>query len=184
MKRLQKDTDEAFSWQIQNANGGDFVVLRTSGDDAYNQYIMGMSLAVGKALNSVTTILFKNKKGSQESEVLNALRNAEAIFMAGGDQSEYLEYWRGTEVQSLIQEKMVNITIGGTSAGCMVLGNWVYSADAGSITSDDALANPYDKYVTIVPAFLKIPYMNTFITDTHFGKSLLRNMFPLAKSWY
>lgn len=29
------DTDEAFVWQISHAGGGDFVVLRTSGDDAY-----------------------------------------------------------------------------------------------------------------------------------------------------
>ena len=68
---------------------------------------------------------------------------------------------------------MANITIGGTSAGCMVLGNWVYSADKGSIDSEDALANPYDREMTLVNAFLKIPYLETVVTDTHFGILLL-----------
>lgn len=138
---------------------------------------MELSVAAGAKLNSVRTILFRNKKASAEAEVLDALRKAEAIFMAGGDQSEYLDYWRGTEVQNIIQEKMVNITIGGTSAGCMVLGNWVYSGEVDSVTSEEALANPYDSYITVVKAFLKVPYLESFITDTHFGKC--RCFFPM-----
>lgn len=149
------------------------MVLRTSGDDAYNPYIFDLSVASGARLNSVTTILLKNKKASAEKEVLDILNKADAIFMAGGDQSEYLDFWVGTDIQKTIQTKMANITIGGTSAGCMVLGNWVYSASAGSIDSDEALANPYDKYMTIVPAFLKIPYLESVVTDTHFGTYLL-----------
>ena len=163
-----KDTDEAFVWQIDHANGGDFLVIRATGDDAYNPYVMGLSVAGGKPLNSVTTLLCKNSKASSESAVLTLVRNAEAIFFAGGDQYDYLSYFVGTEVQSIIQSKLVNVTVGGTSAGLAVLGNWVYSAEKGSIESPDALANPYDKYITIVPAFLKIPYMETLLTDTHF----------------
>lgn len=162
------DTDEAFLWQIKNANGGDFVVLRASGDDAYNPWVMNMSVVAGAKLNSVTTILFKNSKASAEAEVLTAIRNAEAIFLAGGDQSQYLDYWVGTDVQKIIQDKLKTVTIGGTSAGCMVLGNWIYSAESGSVTSEEALANPYDKYITIAPGLLKIPYLETLLADTHF----------------
>ncbi|RYY83415.1 hypothetical protein EON63_11255 [archaeon] len=56
-------------WQISHAKGGDFVVLRTSGDDAYNPYIYDLSVASGSKLNSVTTILFRNKRASDEAEV-------------------------------------------------------------------------------------------------------------------
>ena len=131
---------------------------------------MNMSVVSGARLNSVTTILFNNAKASAESEVLTILRGAEAIFLAGGDQSQYLDYWVGTEVQKILQDKLATTTIGGTSAGCMVLGNWIYSAEEGSITSEDALANPYDKYITIVPGLLKIPYLETLLADTHFGE--------------
>jgi cyanophycinase len=162
------DTDEAFEWQIKNVNGGDFVILRASGDDAYNDYVYDLSVASGNKLNSVTTILFKNGDASSESYVLTLIENAEAIFFAGGDQYEYLSYWRDTDVQRIIQNKLQNITIGGTSAGLAVLGNWVYSAEEGSVYSDEALEDPYNKYITIVPALLHIPFMETIITDTHF----------------
>jgi cyanophycinase len=59
------------------------VVLRASGDDAYNDYIYQLSIASGTRLNSVRTILFNNAKASSSSEVLGYIRNSEAIFMAG-----------------------------------------------------------------------------------------------------
>lgn len=163
------DTNEAFAWQIENANGGDFVVLRSSGDDAYNDYIYEMSIAMGRKLNSVTTILFNNAKASSESLVLSTLRNAEAVFFAGGDQGEYFEYWSGTEVQAILQSKVDVCTIGGTSAGLAILGNWVYTAVDGSAVSDECLEDPFNKYTHYFEkAFLSIPFMDSIITDTHF----------------
>ena len=162
------DTDEAFLWQISHAGKGDFVVLRATGDDAYNSYIYDLSVSSNNTLNTVTTILMKSRDASAETEVLDIIRSAEAIFLAGGDQSDYLNYWVGTEVQAILQSKLSSVTVGGTSAGCMVLGNWVYSAEKGSVTSDEALSNPYHRYITIAPAFLKIPYLDTVLTDTHF----------------
>ena len=78
-------------------------MLRTSGDDAYNDWIMEVSVAAGSKLNSVRTILFNRAEAAAEAEVLVVLRGAEAIFLAGGDQSEYLAYWRDTQVQSILQ---------------------------------------------------------------------------------
>jgi cyanophycinase len=110
-------------------------------------------------------------------------------FFVGGDQNEYMTYWVGTQVQTIIQSKLANVTVGGTSAGLAVLGNWVYTAEDGSVYSDEALAvrechtpiipsplpshhlaqDPYNKYMDIAPAFLRIPFLETVITDTHFG---------------
>ena len=30
--------------------------------------------------------------------------------------------------------------------------------------------DPYNKYMDFAPAFLRIPFMDTIITDTHFGE--------------
>ena len=130
---------------------------------------MDLADASGNPLNSVTTILMKNKNASSDPTVLTIIQNSEAIFFAGGDQSEYVNEWEGTDMQTTIQAKLVNITVGGTSAGCMILGNYIYSAETGSVTSDEALDNPYNKYMTFAPAFLTIPYLSTVIADTHFG---------------
>jgi cyanophycinase len=169
--------DKAFIWQIGNANGGDFVVIRTEGTDAYNPYIYQLGIDSDHPLNSVSTILFNFPNASYDPEPLNVLRNAEAIFIAGGDQSEYLNYWVGTEVQTILQEKLnSNVTLGGTSAGCAVQGHWVYSAMNGSANSDVVLENPYNYTVTIAPAFIDVPFLENTITDTHFGKSIFPSL--------
>jgi len=163
------DVDEAFNWQIKNANGGDFLILRTSGDDAYNQWVMDLSVDEGSKLNSVTTILFNNIHASSNKIVQQNIIDADAIFFAGGDQSLDLAYWTNTPIQSLLQQKVSNITIGGTSAGCAILGGKaVYSGGGYSVTSSEALHNPYNKKMVIVPNFLAIPYLSSVITDTHF----------------
>jgi hypothetical protein len=90
-----------------------------------------------------------------------------------------MNYWAGTEVQSIMQSKLANVTVGGTSAGLAVLGNWVYTAEKGSVTSDEALANPYDRYMEkLVAPLLKIPFMGSIVTDTHFGPCLPPSLPP------
>jgi cyanophycinase-like exopeptidase len=49
---------------------------------------MEMSIALNVRLNSVRTILFNNGKGSSSTEVLDIIRNAEAIFFAGSSHSD------------------------------------------------------------------------------------------------
>jgi cyanophycinase len=150
--------------------------MRASGDDAYNEYVMNMSALIGYKLNSVTTILFQNAKASKETYVLDTIRNAEAIFFAGGDQGQYVEYWANTEVQTILQSKVSTVTLGGTSAGLAILGNWVYTAVDGSAVSDESLADPYTKYMhNLETAFLQIPFLETLITDTHFGNIHFHN---------
>lgn len=145
--------------------------MRTAGADGYNQYIYDLSIASGAPLNSVTTILTYNRDASSDPEVLSLLRNAEAIFFAGGEQGTYIEYWSNTEIQSIVQEKLsTNVTIGGTSAGCALLGHWVYTGSVASTTSRTALSNPYDRGITITHAFVNITYLENVITDTHFGR--------------
>lgn len=164
-----QDCVPAFEYMINNAKQGDFVILRASGDDDYNQFVWDLAKANKVPLNSVTTILFKNRDASFDPVVQQTLQNAEAIFFAGGDQSLYIKYWQNTPVQNIIQSKLVNTTVGGTSAGLAIQGNWIYSADTGSAYSDECMENPYNIYATLAPHFLSIPFLSSFITDTHFS---------------
>ena len=79
------DVDENFVRMGAAAGGGDFVVIRASGTDAYNPYILGLC-----GCDSVETIVFKNHNAAFNAFVLERIRNAEALFIAGGDQSEYV----------------------------------------------------------------------------------------------
>ena len=63
--------------------------------------------------------------------MIATIRNAEAIFIAGGDQSNYVRYWKDTPVEDAINLVAAKpAPIGGTSAGMAILGEFVYSAKA------------------------------------------------------
>src|SRR4029450_3815751 len=79
------DVDENFVRMGARSGGGDFVVIRASGTDAYNPYIYGLC-----SCDSVETIIFKNRNAAFDPFVIARIRNAEALWIAGGDQSDYV----------------------------------------------------------------------------------------------
>ncbi len=162
------DVDQAFRWMIEKSGGGDFVVIRVTGAAAYNDYILGLGNA-----NSVETLRINTPEAANDQKVYETLRNAEAIFIAGGDQSNYLRLWEGTKVeealQYLIHEK--KIPIGGTSAGCAIMGEFVYTGENGSIVSSEALTDPFDNRLTVRKSTLiNHPLLQGVITDQHFSE--------------
>lgn len=163
-----KDVNEAFSIMSKNSDKGDFVVLRSSGEDGYNPYIYS---EIG-GVDSVETILIDSKEKALCPEVAKKIREAEALFIAGGDQSTYYTYWKNTPVQDALNYLVNNkkITIGGTSAGLAVLGNIVYTAEKASLNSIDVLNNPLNEKVTLKNDFLNIDILKDSITDTHFDQ--------------
>lgn len=163
------DNDEAMKWMLSRAKGGDVLVLRASGSDGYNDYFYD-ELAVN--VHSVETILFLSKSASSEPYVLDRIRNAEIIFIAGGDQTRYYDYWSGTETGEMLKTicKERTKVIGGTSAGMMILGNLVYAPLGSGVTSSEALSNPYHPNLNNIKynAFLQTPIFSNTIFDSHF----------------
>jgi len=157
------DVDALFTWMSDRAGGGDFVVIRASGADGYNQYVFDLG-----HFNSVETLVLKNRAASSDPFVLQTIRNAEALFIAGGDQSNYVNFWKGTPVEDAIHELAARgVPIAGTSAGTAILTEFVYAAQRKSATSVDALANPFNADITLDRDFLNLPHMNGLISDQH-----------------
>ena len=165
------DLDEAFRWLCQKGNGGDFLILRATGDDDYNPYVNGLCKA-----NSVATLILPNREAAQDPAVAEIILRAEVIFIAGGDQANYLRDWKDTPVQNAINANIAaGKPIGGTSAGLAVLGEFVYGAlgdtpDGPDLASTDVLPNPYYERVTLVRGFLRVPHLENLLTDSHFAK--------------
>ena len=161
------DVDEAMEWMIEKSGGGDFLILRASGSVGYNSYLYNLG-----ELNSVETLLIDSKTKAQSEAVGKRIREAEAVFIAGGDQANYINFWSDTEVsralQYLISEK--KIPIGGTSAGCAVLSHWIYDAKNGSVVSDEALANPFNSKISFTNNFLSIPFLSNTLADQHYSQ--------------
>jgi cyanophycinase len=164
------DLDEAFRWLCAKAGGGDFLILRAHGDDDYNSYVSGLC-----KVNSVATLIIPDRDAAKVPAVADTIRHAEAIFIAGGDQANYVRFWRGTSVQDAINQHIATgKPIGGTSAGLAVLGEFAYGAlndpDDSELHSKEALFDPYHSQVTVVRQFLKVTYLENTITDSHFAK--------------
>jgi cyanophycinase len=164
-----RDVDAAMRWMISKSGGGDFVVLRASGADGYNEYIYSELGGV----NSVETLIIDSKAKADLADVEEKIRNAEAVFIAGGDQANYVSYWKGTRVQAALNylAQTKKVPIGGTSAGLAILGAYYYGASNGSATSTEALSNPYHRNLNgIDHNFLQMPYLQNVITDSHYGE--------------
>lgn len=162
------DVDAAINWFLQRAAGGDVVVIRSSGADGYNSYMYNMV-----NVNSVETIIIDSREKALLTSVRDKIRNAEALFIAGGDQWNYVNYWKNTPVEDAINY-LINtkgVTVGGTSAGLAILGSAYYSAQSGSVTSAQALGNPYHRYVTLGAGdFIAAPFLSNTITDSHYSQ--------------
>ena len=166
--------DNAMKWLLQKANGGDVVVLRSSGSNGYNDYLYS---ELGINVNSVETLVITSVAGATNPYVLDKVANAEMIWFAGGDQWNYVSYFKDNALEDLLNHhvNMKHAPIGGTSAGMAILSGYYFSAQNGSVTSAQALNNPYHPNVTIggftgTPQrdFLNVPYLGGVITDSHY----------------
>jgi len=167
------DVGAAFQWLIDKVRGCegdcavklDVVVLRSSGGDGYNDFLFKM-----KGVDSVETLVVKDRADSDSAAVRDTVRGAEVVFFAGGDQCNYVKYFKGTEVERGVESVHARGGgVGGTSAGLAIMGDVSYDAcSGGSARSADSLADPFHKDVSFTEDFFDWPPLRGIITDTHF----------------
>jgi cyanophycinase len=165
------NVESAFRWFVAAAGGGDIVVLRASGGATMNDYLFK---EIG-GVDSVETIVFHDRRAATDPRVLEVIARADGIFIAGGDQARYVNFWRGTPVaEALAAHVRAGRPLGGTSAGLAVQGEFLFSANfdaaklGGELESRAALRNPQDPRITLEPALFESPLMRGVITDSHF----------------
>lgn len=158
--------DPAFRWFVAKAGHGHIVILRASGADEMQEDLYRQIGGVA----SVQTLVFHDRAAASDPAVLDIVRHADGIFIAGGDQANYVRFWKGTPLNALMDRHVrEGKPIGGTSAGLAILGGFGYGAlDGGSIVSAEAMRDPLGKAVTLVDGFLHMPWLANVITDTHF----------------
>lgn len=161
------ENDLGSQWFLNRADGGNILVLRASGSDGYQNYFFN---DLGVTVQSVETIVLNNVAAADDPFVLRRIENADAIWLAGGDQYLYELYFKTTPIRALLNAH-VNVKeapIGGTSAGMAILGEFYFNAENGTITSTEALNNPYDPNLTVESNFISIRVLENTITDTHY----------------
>ncbi|MEL7729099.1 isoaspartyl peptidase/L-asparaginase [Citromicrobium bathyomarinum] len=161
-------SEPAWRWFAGKTGGGHLVILRASQDGSDGEWLMKH---IG-GLASVQTLVFSNREAAFDPRVADILANADGIFIAGGDQSKYVRFWKGTPVaEALNAHVAAGRPLGGTSAGLAILGGTGYGAMApAAVDSPEALADPKGAKVTLVSDFLATPFLANVITDTHFSE--------------
>lgn len=172
---------EGWRQLLRKSGGGDVVVIREDGQrGGYEGWLYhDLSRHGFPQINSVTTLTIESREDADRPEVLRTLKNAEAVFFAGGDQSHYIDFLKGSKAEKILNQLMLRkkIPIGGTSAGMAVLAGIDYTGRYTSptnphswVTSHDVLSSPMASFVDLDSQFLVPPYMKNVITETHLSQ--------------
>ncbi|HLA78210.1 MAG TPA: peptidase S51 [Vicinamibacteria bacterium] len=165
------DVDAALQCMIDEVRGCsdcattvDVVILRASGADGYNASILAMN-----GVDSVESLVITSSRDSNRAEVRATVENAEVVFFAGGDQCDYVRNFKGTLVEAAVESVYARGGgVGGTSAGLAILGEIAFDACHDTVTSAEALANPYDRRLSFTYDLFRFRDLVGTLTDTHF----------------
>ena len=163
------ESDPAMVRFLEDSGGGDIVVLRASGSDGYNNYLFS---ELGVSVNSVHTIRFNNGSPANDPYIISQIEKAEALWIAGGNQWNYVNYWKDTPIEDAINYliNVKGVPVGGTSAGMAILSGVYFSAENGTITSEGALNSPNSALIALGNNdFIDIPMLSNYVTDTHYN---------------
>lgn len=159
------DLKEMFTWMIERSGGGDFVVLASS--DKYTEIIREIG-----GVSSVETITIKSKDEANSEEIVKKIEEAEAVFLGGGNQADYVGNWMGTKLLAVLNSKLGKIPMGGVSAGMAVMGEFFYGAKPDpheAVSSETLLNDPYDESVGVLDrGFMNAEVLKGTLTDTHY----------------
>ena len=90
---------EATQWFLARAKGGKYLVLRVGGIGSQADWICQH---YWDWIYSAAELSIDSREAANNPEVIEYIREADALFIAGGDQNKYQEYWEGTEVESAL----------------------------------------------------------------------------------
>ncbi|MBS2018130.1 MAG: Type 1 glutamine amidotransferase-like domain-containing protein [Deltaproteobacteria bacterium] len=195
-----RDHDAATSALVTAGGRGDAVILRM--DDTGGAYA---SYFVERGAHAATEISFDPTGGNDDvrGSALATLReradaawiakkidDAEILFLAGGNQTKYVEAWRDTRLAGAVGRLVARgAVLGGTSAGMHALAGIVHTprGEGDSVTSSVALADPYvdecehqgTRSLGFEPSPFAVPLLSGVVADTHWtqrsrlGRSLV-----------
>ena len=140
-----------FGWMVEKSAHGPVVVLGVSGADAAAAQAF---LALG---SSSATNLAVGAGEADSPRVYRAVRDARVVWIRDGRASGYVRLWRGTLLERAIREVYASGgVVGGSGAGCAVLGEVVHDEREGAVEPVETLGDPYHPHATLTSGFLAL----------------------------
>ncbi len=108
-----------------------------------------------------------DQTAAQSGAAAKSIEAARVVWIAGGDQSRYVNWWRNTAIENAIRSvAQKQGVVGGTRAGCAILGEWTYDAQRGSLSPREILKDARHGDLTLTRGFLGL--VPGVLFDTHF----------------
>ncbi len=172
-------SDKPYSWIVQKSDSGKIIILSVNDETSWipNYFkSFGASEAYNKKIDS--------RSLADGQSTYDELITASAIFIKGGDQWNYINFWKGTKTEEAIKFVCNNGgVIAGTSAGAAVLGNVDFTAKNGSGNLRAYLSNPFSNYVQLDYNFLN--FVPNVLFDTHFiERARFTRLIPMIYNYY
>ena len=110
---------DAMKWFFGKAGRGHIVVISASyGKEIGQEFFHDIG-----GIASTEIFVFHDRSQATNRKILDRLKKADGIFIAGGDQARYVRFWRGTPVEDILNAHVASgKPIAGTSAGLAILG--------------------------------------------------------------
>ena len=168
--------DAATQWFLDRAKGGRYLVLRVGGVQSQADWI-GRNYR--EWIYSAAELSIDSREAANDPDVVDYIRDADALFIAGGDQNLYQELWEGTATEDAINNLLNDkgIPIAGTSAGMAILGDYYYAPDHQGVLSSEILNDPfhYNTETLHRSDFIHLRHLQGVITDTHLDRMNRQN---------
>ncbi len=178
-------SDDAWAdgWRelMLKANGGDVVIIRADGRrGGYEPWLYDdPDHHKFPKINSVSSLVISSVNDANQDRAINLVKQAELVFIAGGDQYNYLRFIKGTRLHEALKKALNErkVPFGGTSAGTALLGDIHFTAqhepptdETSHASIENMLKNPAEKGVSLDRGFLKPYFLEKVITDSHFSQ--------------
>jgi cyanophycinase len=157
---------EMYGWMVEKGGNGHVVLLgAVELDDKPDPREAAFVKAGAKSARSLVI----TAANADTQETFDAINEATIIFIRGGSQSRYVEWWKGTKTEAAIRAVFARGgVVGGTSAGCAILGEVSYDARNGSLRPEEIVKDARHPDVTLTKDFLGL--VPGVLFDTHFGE--------------
>lgn len=161
------NVDAAYEWQREHIVGGDIVVLTNAGDPLFDDYLYN---TIGGA-DSVQTIIVPPGSASLEPWIAWTVAHAEAVLIAGDGAADgpYELMWKDTPIETAIMAAWERgAVIGGVDAGLSSLGEFVFPAYLGALSSAQALADPHVPELMLTSGYLTLEPLADALIEPRF----------------
>ena len=159
----------ATEWFLGHGGGGDYLVLRSDGIGTQADWICQ---TFPDLVSSSAELSIDTRSAADNTEVVEIISQAELIFIAGGDQTAYVELWRNTATAAALNNHLTSRPLAGTSAGMMILGDSYYAPAVAGVLSSEILDDPFNELTSEIghADFVRHPLLAGVINDTHLDR--------------